>query len=83
MLPIDSCFTLRTRSLQAVLMFSVIVFSLRTFKYVLLDVGIVVHTSDGVVECEVLKSVYQDKDLLHYYTLCATLERQCVEIDII
>ena len=64
-------------------MFSVIVFSLLTFTYVLLDVGIVVHTSDGVVQCEVLKSVYQDKDLINYYTLCATLERQCVEIDVV
>ena len=32
---------LRTWLLQEVLMFSVIVFSLLTFKYVLLDVGIV------------------------------------------
>ena len=73
----------RTWLLQEVLMFSVIVFSLLTFEYVLLDLGIVVHTSDGVGECEVFKSVYQDKYLIHYYTVCATMETQCVEIDII
>ena len=58
-------------------------FSASSPLIVLLDVGIVVHTSDGVVECEVLKSVYQDKYLIHYYTWCATMETQCVEIDII
>ena len=44
---------------------------------------LLVQTSDGVVECEVFKSVNQDKYLIHYYTWCATMETQCVEIDII